>query len=98
MAFLVVNIMFAAQRSACERAFYRGFVGRNLSFGDLIEAGLFVVGSPATVTRMLTEQLRATGAGHLLAWMNFGSLQPDMVRHSEELFARQVLPHLRELA
>ncbi|HUY19367.1 MAG TPA: LLM class flavin-dependent oxidoreductase [Candidatus Binataceae bacterium] len=75
--------------------FYRGFVGRNLSFGDLIEAGLFVVGSPATVTRMLTAQLSATGAGHLLAWMNFGGLEAGMVRRSEELFASQVLPHLR---
>jgi alkanesulfonate monooxygenase SsuD/methylene tetrahydromethanopterin reductase-like flavin-dependent oxidoreductase (luciferase family) len=79
-------------------AFYRAFVGRTLSFGDLIDAGIFVVGSPATVTRMLVEQLCATGAGHLLAWMNFGGLEPEMVLRSEELFAREVLPSLRAIA
>src|SRR5579875_208114 len=78
-------------------SFYRAFVGRTLAFGDLIDAGIFVVGSPTTVARMLAEQLRATGAGHLLAWMNFGGLVPAMVLRSEELFAREVLPQLREL-
>jgi alkanesulfonate monooxygenase SsuD/methylene tetrahydromethanopterin reductase-like flavin-dependent oxidoreductase (luciferase family) len=78
-------------------AFYRAFVGRTLSFGDLIDAGIFVVGSPATVRRMLVDQLHATGAGHLLAWMNFGGLDTEAVLRSEELFAHEVLPHLRAL-
>lgn len=78
--------------------FYRGFLGCAMTFGDLIDAGIFIVGSPKTVTRLLTDQLRETGAGNLLCCMNFGSLRASEVRHSEELFATRVMPQLRALA
>jgi len=79
------------------KEFFRPFMGNALSYNDLIEQGLFIVGSPKTVTRMLAEQVEETGMGHLLCWMNFGNLTPQQAVRSEELFATQVVPQLRSM-
>jgi len=78
------------------KEFFRPFVKASLSYDDLIHAGLYVVGSPATVTKVLSDQIRETGTGHLLCWMNFGDLSREQALRSEELFAREVIPRLRE--
>jgi alkanesulfonate monooxygenase SsuD/methylene tetrahydromethanopterin reductase-like flavin-dependent oxidoreductase (luciferase family) len=67
-----------------------------MTYDDVINNGILVVGSPKTVTRMLAEQVEESGTGHFLCWMNFGSLTPKQVLRSEELFATQVIPELRK--
>lgn len=78
------------------KEFFRPFVGAAMSYEDVINNGILVVGSPKTVTRMLAEQIEETGTGHVLCWMNFGSLTSKQVMRSEELFATQVMPELRK--
>ncbi len=79
------------------REFFRPFFGQPMSYKDLIDKGLFIVGSPDTVARVLAEHIETTGTGHLLCWMNFGSLTSKQVARSEELFATEVIPRLRGL-
>jgi len=79
------------------KEFFRPFVGAAMSYDDVINSGVLVVGSPQTVARRLAEQAEETGAGHFLCWMNFGSLIQQQVLRSEELFAQEVIPQLRGL-
>jgi alkanesulfonate monooxygenase SsuD/methylene tetrahydromethanopterin reductase-like flavin-dependent oxidoreductase (luciferase family) len=67
-------------------------------FQDLIDAGLVLCGSPATVREQVLEQLRATGVRQLCLWFAFGNLTHAQVTRSQELFAREVLPSVRALA
>ncbi|HLH76401.1 MAG TPA: LLM class flavin-dependent oxidoreductase [Candidatus Binataceae bacterium] len=76
--------------------FYRAFLKRNLSFEDLIEAGIIVVGGADTVARSIATQLQRTGADNFLAWMNLGAMNADLARASQEAFAAQVMPRLRQ--
>jgi alkanesulfonate monooxygenase SsuD/methylene tetrahydromethanopterin reductase-like flavin-dependent oxidoreductase (luciferase family) len=79
------------------KEFFRPFVGASMSYDDVINSGVLVVGSPQTVARRLAEQAEETGTGHFLCWMNFGSLTQPQVLRSEELFAQEVIPQLRRL-
>ena len=44
----------------------RPFVGASMSYDDVINSGVLVVGSPQTVARRLAEQAEETGTGHFL--------------------------------
>lgn len=80
------------------KRFFKPFVGgHSPSFEDLIERGVFVVGSPSTVTEVLADHIRETGTGHLLCWMHFGNLTPEQAQNSEELFAYKVMPALKRM-
>jgi alkanesulfonate monooxygenase SsuD/methylene tetrahydromethanopterin reductase-like flavin-dependent oxidoreductase (luciferase family) len=68
------------------------------SFQDLIEAGLVLCGSPASVREQVVDQLRATGVRQLSLWFAFGNLAHEQVMRSQELFAEEVLPAVRECA
>jgi alkanesulfonate monooxygenase SsuD/methylene tetrahydromethanopterin reductase-like flavin-dependent oxidoreductase (luciferase family) len=68
------------------------------SFQDLIDAGLVVCGSPATVREQVLDQLRQTGVRQLSLWFAFGNLTHEQVMRSQELFARDVLPAVRDYA
>jgi alkanesulfonate monooxygenase SsuD/methylene tetrahydromethanopterin reductase-like flavin-dependent oxidoreductase (luciferase family) len=62
---------------------------------ELIENGTAVVGSPQTV-RAEIERLRdATGADNLCAMLQFGVLSDALTRRNMEMFAADVMPHLR---
>ena len=67
-------------------------------FQDLIDAGLVLCGSPATVTEQLIEQLRMIGTRQLCIWFTFGDLSHGQVLRSMRLFARSVLPTVRREA
>lgn len=65
---------------------------------DDIEKGMFaVVGSPQTVRQKLEHCLKELGVGVLLTGCQTGATRHDQARKSMELFAREVLPHLRGL-
>jgi alkanesulfonate monooxygenase SsuD/methylene tetrahydromethanopterin reductase-like flavin-dependent oxidoreductase (luciferase family) len=78
------------------KEFFRPFVGAAMTYEDILNNGILIAGSPKTVTRQLTEQIDETGAGHFLCWMNFGDLSQQQVLRSEELFATEVMPKLRD--
>jgi len=70
---------------------------RTATFGDLVEAGVVVAGSPATVRDQLIDFCREYGIGNLHAMLGFGSLPRHLVMKNIQLFSEEVLPHLRDL-
>src|SRR5207249_8588169 len=69
----------------------------NLQTWDEVVAGQYaIVGSPDTVTELLTENLSRLGTGNLLGLFQLGTLPLDLTRRNLELFAREVMPRLRK--
>jgi alkanesulfonate monooxygenase SsuD/methylene tetrahydromethanopterin reductase-like flavin-dependent oxidoreductase (luciferase family) len=60
------------------------------------EDGKGIAGSPATVTAFLREHLGAIGATYLVGQFAFGELTLEETLRSIELFAREVMPALRQ--
>lgn len=62
-----------------------------------IEAGVYaVVGSPGTVRETLAHHMKRLGVGNLLGLFQLGSLPGELTRKNLTLFAREVLPALRQ--
>src|SRR5262249_46953425 len=62
-----------------------------------IEEGVFaIVGSPQTVRQKLNQYRKEVGAGVLLTGCQPGDLPHALARKSMELFAREVLPYVRD--
>ena len=70
---------------------------RQESWKDLVEKGLIVAGSATTVTDIFKERLTELRAGHLLVLLQVGSMPPELAQKNMELFAGEVMPHLRGL-
>ncbi|KMS84947.1 LLM class flavin-dependent oxidoreductase [Prauserella rugosa] len=70
---------------------------RNASFRDLVDAGVVICGSPATVREQLREYCQQYGIGTLHAMLGFGSLPRDLAMKNIGLFAEEVAPYLRNL-
>jgi alkanesulfonate monooxygenase SsuD/methylene tetrahydromethanopterin reductase-like flavin-dependent oxidoreductase (luciferase family) len=62
---------------------------------SLMEKGMFLCGSPETVRQQIAEHHKAIGFGHLLTLLQFGTLPADLTRKNMELYAREVMPHVR---
>ena len=56
-----------------------------------------MVGSPATVRERLKAIAEETGLGTLIPNFSVGNVPPHLTRKSMELFAREVMPTLREV-
>ena len=69
---------------------------RPIDFAAACADGRGVAGSPATVVRFFTEQLAGSDFNYLVGQFAFGDLTLTEVQTSVELFARQVMPALRE--
>jgi alkanesulfonate monooxygenase SsuD/methylene tetrahydromethanopterin reductase-like flavin-dependent oxidoreductase (luciferase family) len=67
---------------------------RPVDFETLQRRGQGVAGSPATVKRILADQLTASGANYVVGQFAFGDLTPAECRRSVELFASDVMPAL----
>jgi len=65
---------------------------------DLLAAGSFIAGSPATVRAMLLAAQRAIGFGNLLITVQFGTLPHDLTMNNIRLLGEQVVPFLKEHA
>jgi alkanesulfonate monooxygenase SsuD/methylene tetrahydromethanopterin reductase-like flavin-dependent oxidoreductase (luciferase family) len=55
-----------------------------------------IAGSPPTVTQVIREQMAAAGADYFVGQFAFGDLTLTETLRSIELFAREVMPRLRE--
>jgi alkanesulfonate monooxygenase SsuD/methylene tetrahydromethanopterin reductase-like flavin-dependent oxidoreductase (luciferase family) len=75
----------------------RGAIGgRSFMSADyLIGSGTAVIGSPKTVRAKIEEMRDKTGLGILLPMFQFGILSDQLARRSIEMFAAEVMPHLR---
>lgn len=70
---------------------------KTATFRDLVDAGVVICGSPATVREQLHEFCKEYGIGNLHAMLGFGSLPRDLAMKNIQLFAEEVAPHLRGL-
>ena len=83
----------AGLSSQFERKAYTGA----LTWKDFIEQGFIIAGSPESVRQQLEEAAKALHVGQMMLLLQFGSMPPELVRKNTELFAREVLPHVRKL-
>jgi alkanesulfonate monooxygenase SsuD/methylene tetrahydromethanopterin reductase-like flavin-dependent oxidoreductase (luciferase family) len=70
---------------------------RRTSWRDLVDGGAVVAGSPATVRDQLREVITSLRVGHLMLLFQIGDTPREKVSRSSELFAREVMPALRDL-
>jgi hypothetical protein len=68
-----------------------------LTWGDLVDKGYVIGGSPATVRERLEYAIKELNTGHLMVLCQFGSMPPELAKKNTELFAREVAPHVRPL-
>lgn len=68
--------------------------GMNLD--RMLEQGLCIVGDPDSVIRQIRYQQELLGAGTMMVYAPFATMPLDMATKSMELFAREVLPNLRD--
>ncbi|HEV3114672.1 MAG TPA: hypothetical protein VGY99_29645 [Candidatus Binataceae bacterium] len=69
----------------------------NITYKDMIRSGAVIAGSPQTVRERLREAMKSLNCGHLIAGLHIGSMPPELARKNTELFAREVMPHLRDM-
>jgi alkanesulfonate monooxygenase SsuD/methylene tetrahydromethanopterin reductase-like flavin-dependent oxidoreductase (luciferase family) len=64
---------------------------------DLLKHGTFLCGSSRTVRQQLEDFQKQIGFGYLLPLMQFATLPQELTRKNLELFAREVIPELRDV-
>ncbi|WP_427132301.1 LLM class flavin-dependent oxidoreductase [Pseudarthrobacter sp. S9] len=78
-------------------SFFRPFVGGDMSWDALKEAGVIIVGSPETVRDQVIEQAKTLNCGNFFIWQSFGTLTKEQTLRSYELYAEHVIPALKQL-
>ncbi len=74
----------------------RALSGPARSVEDLIAQGTFLCGSPATIAEKLAGFQDQAGFNILLPGLQFGTLPAALTRKNTEMFAREVMPSLRD--
>jgi alkanesulfonate monooxygenase SsuD/methylene tetrahydromethanopterin reductase-like flavin-dependent oxidoreductase (luciferase family) len=75
----------------------RGTFALNLdTWEQTVEGQYAIVGSPQSVYDQLETNLSRLGTGNLLGLFQLGTLPADATRRNLELFAREVMPRLRQ--
>jgi alkanesulfonate monooxygenase SsuD/methylene tetrahydromethanopterin reductase-like flavin-dependent oxidoreductase (luciferase family) len=69
---------------------------KRLRYRDFVEQGYVIAGSPATVRDRLKEEVvEGLRVGNLMVLLQIGSMPHELTLENIDLFAREVLPHLR---
>jgi alkanesulfonate monooxygenase SsuD/methylene tetrahydromethanopterin reductase-like flavin-dependent oxidoreductase (luciferase family) len=63
---------------------------------NLIDLGMVVAGSAATVRERLASLAQELGVGNLIAMLQIATLPADQTEKNLRLFASDVMPYLRE--
>jgi hypothetical protein len=74
----------------------RPALGDCQSWEDVDRSGSIFVGAPNTVRERLWEYVRDGRVGHLLIQFHLGNMPHETALKSQTLFAREVMPWLRE--
>ena len=64
---------------------------------DLVDEGIIIAGSPRTVRERLRDAMQSLNCGHLITGIHMGSMPTELALKTTELFAREVMPHLRDM-
>jgi alkanesulfonate monooxygenase SsuD/methylene tetrahydromethanopterin reductase-like flavin-dependent oxidoreductase (luciferase family) len=67
------------------------------TYKDFIENQLVIGGSPASVRDQLEEAVKKLRVGNLMVLLHIGSMPHELTLKNIDLFAREVMPHLRDL-
>ncbi|HXG41536.1 MAG TPA: LLM class flavin-dependent oxidoreductase [Dehalococcoidia bacterium] len=67
------------------------------SFRDIVESGAVIAGGPATVRDRLREVIKRLRVGNLMVLLHIGSMPHELTLKNIDLFAREVMPHLRDI-
>ena len=70
---------------------------KDLVWKDFVERGYVIAGSAKTVRDRLREAITNLRCGHLIVFLQFGSMPKELARKNTELFAHDVMPQLRDL-
>ena len=70
--------------------------GGQQTIDEVMGKGMFICGSADTVRRLLADYQKQIGFGHLLPMLHFGTLPHELTKKNLEIFARQVIPALRD--
>jgi hypothetical protein len=70
-------------------------VALNITAEGLIESGTTLIGSPRTVLAGIERMRERTGFGILVALLQFGIVSDELRLRNMDLFAAEVMPHLR---
>jgi hypothetical protein len=62
---------------------------------EVIDQGIFLCGSAATLRERIEKYQKEIGFGYLLPQMQFGTLPHDLVTKSTEIFAKEIIPYFR---
>jgi alkanesulfonate monooxygenase SsuD/methylene tetrahydromethanopterin reductase-like flavin-dependent oxidoreductase (luciferase family) len=68
-----------------------------LSIETVMDNGMFVCGSPATVVETMERRFAEMGFGNLVGMLQFGTLPRELTEKNLRLFAAEVMPKLRAL-
>jgi alkanesulfonate monooxygenase SsuD/methylene tetrahydromethanopterin reductase-like flavin-dependent oxidoreductase (luciferase family) len=71
----------------------RGLTAGPRTIENLMEEGVFLCGSAATLREKIEKYQKEIGFGYLLPTMQFGSLPHELTKKSTEIFAKEVIPH-----
>ena len=70
---------------------------KSLRYGDFVERGYVIAGSPATVSDRLREEVvKELHVGNLMVLLQIGSMPHELALENIDLFARNVLPEFRD--
>ena len=61
-----------------------------------IDQGTLIVGSPETVTKKVSQMIEETGINYFLGVFSYGNMANDKAIRSMDLFAREVIPAVKE--
>ena len=67
------------------------------SWRDYISNGNVIAGSPATVREELKEAIKGLRVGNLMLLLHFGNMPKPLVMKNTELFAREVMPYVKDM-
>jgi alkanesulfonate monooxygenase SsuD/methylene tetrahydromethanopterin reductase-like flavin-dependent oxidoreductase (luciferase family) len=68
------------------------------NFDAVVANRAAIVGSPATIRDAIYRMGEEAGVSYFITQFSFGDLTHEEVRHSAEIFAREVIPAQKALA
>ncbi|MFM7119161.1 MAG: flavin-dependent oxidoreductase, partial [Gammaproteobacteria bacterium] len=69
----------------------------SMSWKQLVDDGYVIAGSPDTVTEKMHELITSLRVGNIFCLIHVGDMPQDKCNRSSELFAREVMPRLRNV-
>jgi alkanesulfonate monooxygenase SsuD/methylene tetrahydromethanopterin reductase-like flavin-dependent oxidoreductase (luciferase family) len=70
---------------------------RAATWKDLVEGGSVIAGSPETVRQRMEEMIKTLRIGCVFGLFMMGNMPDWKVRYNSELFAKKVMPHIRDI-